>query len=421
MKECDVTTKDIDMLTGTIKCVDVAVKSLGVRDDLRDVLVEPWRQLSVTLPVRMDDGHVRVFRGSRSQHNAARGPYKGGLRYHPNADPEHTLALAMLMTFKSALVDIPFGGAKGGIQVDPKELSEQELIRLTRRYVRNIHHIIGVNRDIPAPDLGTNSQTMAWFMDEYSAIKGYTPGIVTGKPVELGGSVGRAESPGRGAAVITLLAAKDLGVSSNGLRAVIQGYGQVGASAARKLDAEGQKVIAVSDVTGGIYNSRGLDIEALDAAVAEGASVTEFGGGDTVTNDELLHLDTDVLIPAAIEGVITTKNAPGIKARLIVEGANQPTTVGADMVLAERGVTVVPDILANAGGVIVSYFEWVQNIQVFKWELERVNGELDRLLSRAYHATWEISQTKKQPMRDSAYEIAVKRVTETTELRGFLK
>jgi glutamate dehydrogenase (NAD(P)+) len=409
------------MLETTVGFVDSAVESLKLDDGMRDVLVEPWRELSVSLPIRMDDGSVKVFHGYRSQHNAARGPYKGGIRYHPHADQAHTRALAMLMTFKSALADIPFGGAKGGIQVDTRQLSEPELIRLTRRYTRNIHHIIGVNRDIPAPDLGTSSQTMAWIMDEYGSINGYTPGIVTGKPLELGGSQGRNESPGRGAAVVGLLAAKDLGVDGNGLRVAIQGYGQVGSSAARKFHEDGAIVVAVSDVNNGIYNPKGIDIAALDRHVAQTKTVAGFPGTEKVSNDELLLLECDALVPAAIEGVITSENAPKLRAKFVVEGANQPTSAEADVILSDRGITVVPDILANAGGVIVSYFEWAQNIQVFSWELERVNRELDHIMERSYRDTWQASQRDGVSMRDAAFDIAVARVAKATMLRGFLR
>ncbi len=413
--------QDLQMLEGTVACVNAAVAELGIRDDMRDVIIEPWRELSVALPVRMDDGAVKVFHGYRSQHNATRGPFKGGIRFHPAADQAHTRALAMLMTFKSALVDIPFGGAKGGIQVDPRQLSERELITLTRRYTRGINHVIGVSRDIPAPDLGTNAQTMAWIMDEYSAIHGYTPGIVTGKPVELGGSEGRSESPGRGAAIVGRLAAQDMDNIGDSPTVIVQGYGQVGSSAARKFVEDGALVVAVSDVSGGIYNSSGLDIAGLDRFLAGGGAMAEFAGGERVSNSELLELQADVLVPAAIEGVITSENAGGIKAKLIVEGANQPTTVAADMILAERSVAVVPDILANAGGVVVSYFEWAQNIQRFKWELTRVNAELESIMTSGYRATYAYSQTHGVSLRSAAYNIAVDRLTKAIELRGFLK
>ena len=412
---------DLQMLEGTVACVNAAVAELGIRDDMRAVIIEPWREMTTSMPVLMDDGTVKVFKGYRSQHNATRGPFKGGIRFHPAADLSHTRALAMLMTFKSALVDIPFGGAKGGIQVDPKALSDHELISLTRRYTRSINHILGVNRDIPAPDLGTNAQTMAWIMDEYSVLNGYTPGIVTGKPVELGGSEGRAEAPGRGTAIVSRMAALDLEIGGESPTVIVQGYGQVGSSAARKFVEDGARVVAVSDVSGGLYNSHGLDIRELDRIIGEGGGLADVRGGDRVSNDELLRLDADVLVPAAIEGVITTSNASDIKARMVVEGANQPTTVGADAILVERGVVVVPDILANAGGVIVSYFEWAQNIQQFKWKLERVNEELESMMGKAYRVTYQHSREHAVPMRAAAYNIAVARLTRAIELRGFLK
>lgn len=413
--------QDMQMLEGTVARVNVAVAELGIRDDMRDVIIEPWRELSVSLPVRMDDDTVKVFHGYRSQHNATRGPFKGGIRYHPHADLAHTRALGMLMTFKSALVNIPFGGAKGGIQVDPRELSERELISLTRRYTRSVNHVLGVNRDIPAPDLGTNSQTMAWIMDEYSAIHGYTPGIVTGKPIELGGSEGRGEAPGRGAAIAGRLAAQDLEIGGESPTVIVQGYGQVGSSAARKFVEDGGRVLAVSDMYGGLHNSEGLDIPVLDQFLRGGGALADFNGGERVSNSELLEIQADVLVPAAIEGVITTENAGNIKAKLIVEGANQPTTVGADLILQDRGVTVVPDILANAGGVIVSYFEWAQNIQRFKWGLERVNNELESIMTVAYRATYEYAQEHGVSLRGAAYNLAIDRLTKAIELRGFLK
>jgi glutamate dehydrogenase (NAD(P)+) len=412
---------DMQMLEGTIAWVNAAVAQLGIRDDMRDVIVEPWRELTVSIPVQMDNGTVRVFHGYRSQHNAARGPFKGGIRFHPAADQSHTRALGMLMTFKSALVNIPFGGAKGGIQVDPRALSERELIELTRRYTRGINHVLGVSRDIPAPDLGTNSQTMAWIMDEYSALHGYTPGIVTGKPVELGGSEGRSESPGRGAAIVSRLAALDRGIGGESPSIIVQGYGQVGSSAARKFVEDGARVVAVSDVSGGLYNPKGVDIAALDKLLAEGGKFSDFKGGEKVSNDELLCLEADVLVPAAIEDVLTSDNAPNIKVKMVVEGANQPTTTAADAILTERGIPVVPDILANAGGVVVSYFEWAQNIQQFKWKLDRVYAELTSIMETAYRATQEYAMANSVTLRSAAYTLEIQRLHRAIELRGFLK
>lgn len=412
--------QDNSMLDGTIASVDAAIRSLNLEDDMRAVLVEPWREIQVALPVRMDDGNVRVFRGYRSQHNAARGPYKGGIRYHPNVGLDHVRALGMLMTWKTALADVPFGGAKGGISVDPKELSTHELNRLTRRYTLSMHHVLGVNRDIPAPDLGTSAQTMAWIMDAYGSIHGHTPGIVTGKPIELGGSLGRAEAPGRGAAIVACRAIVDSGSTPEQSTVAVQGYGAVGSAAARTMSDNGARVIAVSNVDGAVINTSGLDLDELDRVVAEGGSISDIAGADQLENHELLELDCDVLIPAAIEDVITTRNAPNVRAGIIVEGANRPITSGADQILVDAKKTVIPDILANAGGVIASYFEWAQNIQVFKWELERVNRELDQLINRAYDITREQAGRTGSTMREAAFHVAVGRVAETIKIRGYV-
>lgn len=412
--------QDNSMLDGTIASVDASIRSLNLEDDMRAVLIEPWREIQVALPVLMDDGNVRVFRGYRSQHNAARGPYKGGIRYHPNADLNHVRALGMLMTWKTALADVPFGGAKGGVSVDPRELSTHELNRLTRRYTMSMHHVLGVNRDIPAPDLGTSAQTMAWIMDAYGSIHGHTPGVVTGKPIELGGSLGRAEAPGRGAAIVGTRAIVDNGSKPEQSTVVVQGYGAVGSSAAKTISEDGAKVIAVSDVDGAIINSRGLDIDALDRIVIEGGVVSDFDDADQLNNDELLELKCDVLIPAAIEDVITTQNASKVQADIIVEGANRPVTSGADEILVDSNKQVVPDILANAGGVIASYFEWAQNIQVFNWELERVNRELDQLINRAYDVTRARAEQTGSTMREAAFDVAVSRVAETIKIRSYV-
>jgi glutamate dehydrogenase (NAD(P)+) len=324
------------------------------------------------------------------------------------------------MTWKSALVDIPFGGAKGGITVNVRDISLEEKHRLTRRYVMSMHHILGVQRDIPAPDLGTDAQTMAWIMDTYGSIYGHSPGIVTGKPIELGGSQGRAESPGHGTALVTMMAAQDAGMNVDGLRIAVQGYGQVAGNAARTLHKNGARVVAVSDVDSGIYSADGLDINALDRHLSAGGQVFAYPDADKVTNAELLELDCDVLIPGAIEDVITTENAARIRAKIVAEGANQPVTADADAILKDRGVNVLPDILVNAGGVIVSYFEWAQNIQVFKWDLETVNRELEKLMRRAYEATRDRAAGRGGSMREAAYELAVQRVSDAATLRGFL-
>jgi len=411
---------DKSMLESARAHAERAFESLGLSDGMRSLLIEPWREVTVSLPIRMDDGAIRVFKGFRSQHNAARGPYKGGIRYHQNADLEHTRALGMLMTWKSSLVDIPFGGAKGGIAVDVRTLSLDEKRRLTRRYVMSMHHILGVQRDIPAPDLGTDAQTMAWIMDTYGSIYGHTPGIVTGKPIELGGSQGRAESPGYGTALVTMMAASDAGMSIDGLRVAIQGYGQVAGNAARTLFKNGAKIVAVSDVEGGIHSAGGLNIDDVDKHYRATGHVCDFGDFDRVTNEALLELDCDVLIPGAIEDVITTSNAGRIRAKIVSEGANQPVTADADAILNDRGINVLPDILVNAGGVAVSYFEWAQNIQVFKWDLETVNRELEKLMRKGYEATRARAAEKSVSMRDAAYELAVQRVADAATLRGFL-
>jgi len=413
-------TSDSSMLDGTIASINDAVRSLKLDDDMRLVLVEPWREIQVGLPVRMDDGKVQVFRGYRSQHNAARGPYKGGIRYHPNADLEHVRALGMLMTWKTALADVPFGGAKGGVAVNPRELSRHELNRLTRRYTMSMHHVLGVNRDIVAPDLGTSAQTMAWIMDAYGSIHGHTPGIVTGKPIELGGSLGRTEAPGRGAAIVGFRAIVDGGSTPEQSTVAVQGFGAVGAAAARTMFDSGAKVIAVSDVDGAIINTSGLDIPALAQIIENGGSVSDFDDADSLDNKALLELDCDVLIPAAIEDVITAQNAPDVRAKIIVEGANRPVTSDADQILVDSNKTVVPDILANAGGVIASYFEWAQNIQVLNWELERVNRELDKKMNVAYDVTKAQSDRNGGTLREAAFEVAVSRVADTIKIRSYV-
>ena len=399
---------------------DRAADRLGLDDGVRELLRVPWRELRVSVPVRMDDGSIQVFAGYRIQHNGARGPYKGGVRYHPEADQEEVKALASLMTWKTALVDIPFGGAKGGVQCDPYSLSTDELNRLTRRYTVNIEHLIAVNRDIPAPDLGTNAQTMAWMMDAYSQIHGYNPGIVTGKPVELGGSLGREEATGRGVVFVTRAAAADLGLDVEGARVAVQGFGNVGSWTARAASELGCSVVAVSDVNGGIHNAAGLDIGALVRHVEEAGTVVGFPDAEPISNDELLEIDCDVLVPAAIDRVIHAGNAPRIRARLVVEAANHPLTPEADAILQDRGIAVIPDVLVNAGGVIVSYFEWTQNLYQHRWTLEEVNTELETMITKAYRAVRETAQSERISYRDAAFFVGVGRVAEAARLRGFI-
>ncbi len=399
---------------------DAAADRLGLDDGLREMLKRPWRELLVQVPVRMDDGQIQVFRGYRVQHNGARGPYKGGVRYHPGADLEEVRGLASLMTWKTALVNLPYGGAKGGVQVDPGLLSQNELNRLTRRYTLNIEHLIGPNRDIPAPDMGTNAQTMAWMMDAYGQLHGHSPAIVTGKPVEMGGSLGREAATGRGVALLLQAAAKDLGLNTQGARVVVQGFGNVGSWAARLMHDDGCRIIAVSGVDGGVYNAGGLDIAQLQEYHKITGIVSGFTGGDEISNRELLELDCDVLVPAAIDNVITGDNANNIKAPLIMEAANHPITPEADRILSEGGVTILPDILVNAGGVVVSYFEWTQNLQEFHWEESRVNEELKKIMLRAYCEVWTRSSNEKITHRQASFEIGVQRVARAVELRGFV-
>ncbi|MCI0898062.1 MAG: glutamate dehydrogenase, partial [Chloroflexi bacterium] len=397
-----------------------AADRLGIIDGLREMLKRPWRELLVQVPVRLDDGQIHVFSGSRVQHNAARGPYKGGVRYHAQADLDEVRGLASLMTWKTALVNLPYGGAKGGVQVDPGLLSDSELNRLTRRYTLSIEHLIGPNRDIPAPDMGTNAQTMAWMMDAYGQLHGHSPAVVTGKPVEMGGSLGRESATGRGVAILLQEAARDLGLNTLGAKIVVQGFGNVGSWAARLMYDNGCRIIAVSSVDGGLYNAGGLDIARLQEYQAKTGGISGFTGGEEISNRELLELDCDVLVPAAIGNVITEDNAKNIKAPLILEAANHPITPEADRILSEGGVTILPDILVNAGGVVVSYFEWTQNLQEFRWEESRVNEELKKTMLQAYHVVWTRSIKEKITHRQASFEIGVQRVAKAVELRGFV-
>ena len=399
---------------------DGAADRLRLHGGIREMLRLPWRELQVQIPVRMDDGHIKVFQGFRIQHNGARGPYKGGVRYHPKADLEEVRALASLMTWKTALVDLPYGGAKGAIMVDPSQLSFNELNRLTRRYTQSIEHLIGPNRDIPAPDLGTTAQTMAWMMDAYGQSHGHSPAIVTGKPVEMGGSLGREAATGRGVSYILQEATRDFSLDPKTARIVVQGFGNVGSWTARLIHDNGYQVIGVSGVEGGVYNPDGLDIPELQNYQNIRGVVSGFTGGEQISNDELLVLDCDVLIPAAIDNVITEDNARYIRAPLILEGANHPTTPEADRILTERGITILPDILVNAGGVIVSYFEWTQNIQEFHWDEQRVNEELSKSILKAYMNVRTRAKDEGISHRQASFEIGVKRVARVVELRGFV-
>ena len=396
-----------------------AATTLKLDDGLMSFLLTPDRQLRVEIPIIRDNGKLQVFIGYRIQHNDSRGPFKGGLRYHPEVTDSEVSALASLMTWKTAIVDIPFGGAKGGIQVDTKTLSLLELERLTRRFTDVIDPIIGPNIDIPAPDVATNEQTMAWIMDQYSRRHGYTPAIVTGKPVSLGGSEGRGAATGLGVAFATREACQSFGIELKGARVVIQGFGKVGAHTATSLRDMGAKIIGISDVSGGVVNTRGIDLaEALRLHAVTG-SIHGLQDGQSVSNAELLATECDVLIPAALEDVFTEQNADTIKTKLIVEGANAPTTFEADHIFQQRGIHIVPDILANAGGVTVSYFEWVQNLQQFRWELSEVNQRLERRMVQGYHAIKAKAEEHRTTLRRGAFLLALDRVAEATRLRGF--
>ena len=391
---------------------------------MRAIIRQPERELTVAVPIRHDDGGVSVYTGFRVQHSSARGPCKGGIRFHPVVDLDEVRALAMLMTLKCAVVNLPFGGAKGGISVDPAALSELELERLTRRYAAMIMPILGGKRDIPAPDVNTNPKIMAWFMDTISMIQGHiSPEVITGKPIELGGSLGRMDATGRGVAISTVEMLRRLGRRPEGTRVAVQGYGNVGFYAAQILAQEyGCLVVSISDVRGGLYNPNGLPLATVNDHIAHNPTrlLSDYSNGhqDRVTNEELLTLDVDVLIPAAIEDQINEENAGLIRAQILVEGANGPTSFGADAILRERGVHVVPDILANAGGVIVSYLEWVQDLQWFFMEETEVHSRLHDLMQRSFNEVWSVAEKRQIDLRSAAYMLAVKRVASAIDQRG---
>lgn len=397
-----------------------AATSLNLNSELQELMRSPWRELTVEIPVRLDNGQLKVFTGYRVQHNGARGPYKGGVRFHPDANIDEVRALASLMTWKTALVDIPYGGAKGSVTCNPHELSLTELNRVARRYAQNISHIIGETRDIPAPDLGTNAQTMAWMMDAYGQMHGHTPGVVTGKPIELGGSYGREAAPGRGLTNVLEQWAELTSHQLEGATAIIQGFGQVGSWAARLMERLGCSVIGVADQFGGIYQSQGLDIPKLVEHVADQGSVVGFPDTTAISNSEFLEIPCDILVPAAVEKVINLGNVDRIRATVIAEAANHPTTPAADLKLTQKGIVVLPDLLVNAGGVVVSYFEWVQNIQQLRWDEPRVNQELSIVMKRATDTVVEESQRHNISLREAAFRISVGRVAKAIELRGFV-
>ncbi|HEU0245391.1 MAG TPA: Glu/Leu/Phe/Val dehydrogenase [Candidatus Limnocylindrales bacterium] len=406
-------------LAAALEQFDAAAAYLGLDPGLRDVLRVPQREFVVRFPVKLDDGSVRVHTGYRVQHNVSRGPAKGGLRYHPQVDLDDVRALAMWMTWKCALVDVPFGGAKGGVSCDPRTMSPKELEAVTRRFATEIEPIIGPDSDIPAPDAGTTAQVMAWIMDTVSMHRGYSvPGVVTGKPVSIGGSAGRADATGQGIVYTIEHAARRLGFGLDGATVAVQGFGNVGEAAARLLHEAGARVVAITDVGGGVMSADGLDVAALGRRFAELGSVAGAPDTEPIDNETLFGLEVDVLVLAALEGQVTAANAGRVRARILAEGANGPTDPSADPILHAAGVSVIPDILCNAGGVIVSYFEWAQNRAALAWTREEVNGRLRSQILSAADAVWQRAAAERIPPRLAAHAIAVERVADATRLRG---
>ncbi|HIB26006.1 MAG TPA: glutamate dehydrogenase [Candidatus Marinimicrobia bacterium] len=408
----------VSNLKASVDQFDRAADLLGLDENIRNSLRMPDRELSVEVLLRRDDESLESFKGYRVQHNNSRGPFKGGIRYHHEVDIDEVRSLAALMTWKTALVDIPYGGGKGGITIDPSGYSERELERLSRRFFRAIDPVIGPNKDVPAPDVNTNAQVMAWFMDEYGQMHGHTPAIVTGKPISLGGSLGRESATGKGVAITVRETASKFGVELKGATVAIQGFGNVGSYAGKFLGDMGCKLIAASDVHGGLHAPDGFDTDALFDYAYEHRTIKGCGQGKEISNDDLIALEVDFLIPAALGGVIHKMNVDQINCRYVIEAANGPTTPPASETLFEKGVHVVPDILTNAGGVTVSYFEWVQNLQQFQWEEEDVNAKLERKLVNAFKEVAALSDKKKISLRTAAYMVAIDRVARAFELRG---
>ena len=397
-----------------------AAQRLELRDDIAAVLRMPYREVSVQVPVKLGDDKFHVFSGYRVQHNGARGPYKGGLRYHPDVDLDEVRALAMLMTWKTAIAGIPYGGAKGGIDCPGDKLAPEELQAITRSFMDKIHKVLGPNRDIMAPDVNTSSQVMAWLMDEYGKLMGHTPAIVTGKPVALEGSYGRESATGRGLVYMFREAAPRAGLTPSETTCVVQGFGNVGSWAARILGQLGVRMIGVSNQDGAIRSDAGLDPTKLSEFITRGGKITEFDGVEQISHDELLAIPCDVLVPAALGGLIHEDNAEGINCRVLLEGANSPTTPGGDDILNDKGVLVIPDVMANAGGVVVSYFEWVQNMQHFRWEEREINDKLGNIMRRAFREVDAVSKEKGITLRNASYELGIRRVLESAQLRGYI-
>ncbi|CAN4118406.1 unnamed protein product [Withania somnifera] len=409
----------MNALAATNRNFKLATRLLGLDSKLEQSLLIPFREIKVECTIPKDDGTLASFVGFRVQHDNARGPMKGGIRYHPEVDPDEVNALAQLMTWKTAVANIPYGGAKGGIGCSPNELSISELERLTRVFTQKIHDLIGIHTDVPAPDMGTNPQTMAWILDEYSKFHGYSPAVVTGKPIDLGGSLGRDAATGRGALFAAEALLNEHGKSIAGQRFIIQGFGNVGSWAAKLIHEQGGKVVAVSDITGAIKNEKGIDIESLVQHVKENRGVKGFHDAHTIDANSILVEDCDVLIPAALGGVINKDNANEIKAQYIIEAANHPTDPEADEILSKKGITILPDIYANSGGVTVSYFEWVQNIQGFMWDEKKVNAELKTYMTRGFKDVKEMCKTHNCDLRMGAFTLGVNRVARATVLRGW--
>lgn len=412
--------ENLNLLTSTQTIIREALDKLGYPEQVYELLKEPMRMLTVRIPVRMDDGSVKIFTGYRAQHNDAVGPTKGGVRFHPDVTEDEVKALSIWMSLKSGIMDLPYGGGKGGIVCNPSELSFRELERLSRGYVRAISQIVGPTKDIPAPDVATNSQIMAWMMDEYSHIREFdSPGFITGKPLVLGGSHGRETATAKGVTIMIREAAALKGISLVGARVVVQGFGNAGSYLAKFMHDAGAKVIGISDAYGALYNEEGLDIDYLLERRDSFGTVTRLFK-DTITNKELLELDCDILVPAAIENQITAQNAPNIKAKILVEAANGPTTLEATKILTDRGVLIVPDVLASSGGVTVSYFEWVQNNQGYYWSEEEVEEKLEKMMVRAFHNVYNTSRQRGVDMRLAAYMVGVRKMAEAARFRGWV-
>lgn len=409
----------MNSLVATSRNFRKAARILGLDAKLEQSLLIPFREIKVECTIPKDDGTLASFVGFRVQHDNSRGPMKGGIRYHPEVDPDEVNALAQLMTWKTAVADIPYGGAKGGIGCTPGELSTSELERLTRIFTQKIHDLIGIHTDVPAPDMGTNAQTMAWILDEYSKFHGHSPAVVTGKPIDLGGSLGRDAATGRGAVFATEALLAEYGKSISGLNFVIQGFGNVGSWAAKLVHERGGKVVAIGDVSGAIQNPNGIDIPAVMKHKAEGGVLNNFQGANSLDPNELLVHECDVLMPCALGGVLHRENAGNVKAKYIIEGANHPTDPDADEILTKKGVVILPDIYANSGGVIVSYFEWVQNIQGFMWDEEKVNAELQKYMRSAFKNIKDMCKTHDCGLRMGAFTLGVHRVARATVLRGW--